>query len=322
MLCQSERGVAWMKIVKEKIIERAKNAKRESRYIEFKDRFDVNSSQHWCEIIKDIVAISNSGGGCIVFGVNDDGSPSEYDVSSVLGLDPATITDKIAKYTDIQFLDFEIEEIEKRGHKVAILIINATEVPIIFTKPGTYSICDGKQKTAFGRGTIYFRHGTKSEPGNYCDLQRAVERRIENVKKSWLSGIKKVVAAPLDHIIHVLPPDVKISSNPTASPIRLTDSKDAPACRLETPDKTHPYRQKEVIEKVNALLRNKQINKYDILCVRRVHRVDESRPDFYYKPKYGVPQFSEGFVNWLVESFQKNSRFFDKARKKYRSKKL
>ena len=311
-----------MKIIKEKIIEKAKNAKRESKYIEFKDRFDVQSSQHWCEIIKDIVAISNSGGGCIVFGVNNNGSPSGHDVSSVLELDPAIITDKIAKYTDRQFSDFEIEEIDKRGHKIAILIIYPTEVPFIFTKPGTYSTIDGRQRTAFGKGTIYFRHGAKSEPGNYYDLEKAIERRIEEIKKSWLSGIKKVVTAPLDHIIQVLPPDVKASLSPTATPIRITNSKEAPAYRLETPDKTHPYRQKEVIEKVNALLKGKQINQYDMLCVRRVYKVDVSRPDFYYKPKYGVPQYSEEFVNWLIESFQNDPKFFDKAREKYRSGKL
>jgi len=41
-----------MKIVKEKIIEKVKKAKRESKYIEFKEKFDINSSQDWCEIIK------------------------------------------------------------------------------------------------------------------------------------------------------------------------------------------------------------------------------------------------------------------------------
>ena len=86
-----------MKITKEKIIQKAKSAKRESKYIEFKEKFDVQSSQHRCEIVKDIVAISNSGGGCILFGVNNDGSPSGYDISSFLELDPAIITDKIAK---------------------------------------------------------------------------------------------------------------------------------------------------------------------------------------------------------------------------------
>jgi len=308
-----------MKIIKEKIIEKAKNAKRESKYMEFKDRFDVRSHHDWCEIIKDIVAIANSGGGCILFGVNDDGSPSGHDISSVLKLDQAIITDKIAKYTDQQFSDFEIEEMEKNGHKIAILIIYPVPIPIIFTKPGTYSIDSRKQKTAFGKGTIYFRHGAKSEPGNYYDLSKAIERRLEEVKKSWFSNIKKVVTAPMGHTVQVLPPDVKISTSPDATPIRITNDEEAPAYRLETPDKTHPYRQKEVIEIVNEKLKGKKkINQYDILCVRRVHSINESKPNFYYKPKYGLPQYSETFVNWLVKSYKKDPLFFDKAREEYR----
>lgn len=308
-----------MKIKKEKIIEKAKNAKRESKYIEFKDRFDTNSSHDWCEIIKDIIAMANSGGGCILFGVNNDGTPSTYDVSSVLKLDPAIITDKIAKYTGQQFSDFEIEEIDKNGHKVPILIIYPSDIPIIFIKPGTYETGSGRQKTAFGKGTIYFRHGAKSEPGNNFDLLKAIERKIEEVKRSWLSGIRKVVTAPIGHVVQVLPPDIIMSISPDAIPIRITNNDEAPTYKLETPDKTHPYRQKEVIERVNERLKGKKrINQYDILCVRRVYNINGSRPDFYYKPKYGVPQYSELFVNWLVESYEKNSAFFDEAREKYR----
>ena len=54
-----------MKSFKQILIEKAKAAKRESKYIEFKVSFDIDSTQDWCEIIKDIVAIANSGGGII-----------------------------------------------------------------------------------------------------------------------------------------------------------------------------------------------------------------------------------------------------------------
>jgi len=308
-----------MKIKKEKIIEKAKNAKRESKYIEFKDRFHTNSLHDWCEIIKDIIAMANSGGGYILFGVNNDGTPSIYDISSVLKLDPAIITDKIAKYTGQQFSDFEIEEIDKNGHKVPILIIYSSDIPIIFTKPGTYQIDSGKQKAAFGKGTIYFRHGAKSEPGNSYDLLKAMEKKIEEVKKSWLTGIRKVVTAPIGHVVQVLPPNIAMSTSPNAIPARITNNKEAPTYRLETPDETHPYRQKEVIERINEHLKGKKrINQYDILCVRRVYSINKSRPDFYYKSKYGVPQYSELFVNWLVESYEENPMFFDETREKYR----
>lgn len=76
-------------------VERAKRAKRESKYIEFKSEFEATSPGDWCEIIKDLVAISNSGGGVVAFGLDSRGNPTGNDVSSVLSLDPAEITDKI-----------------------------------------------------------------------------------------------------------------------------------------------------------------------------------------------------------------------------------
>ena len=49
----------------EKLIEKSITATHESKYIEFKSEFDINSKQDWCEVIKDIIAISNSGGGVL-----------------------------------------------------------------------------------------------------------------------------------------------------------------------------------------------------------------------------------------------------------------
>ena len=188
---------------------------------------------------------------------------------------------------------------------------------MIFTRPGTYNIDGGRQKTAFSKGTIYFRHGAKSEPGDSNDLSRVIEGRLEEIRKSWLSGVRKVVSAPIGHVVQVLPPDVKMSIRSDAIPVRITNNKEAPAYKLETPDSTYPYRQKEVIENVNKKLRGKKIvNQYDILCVRRVYGINELRPDFYYKPKYGGPQYSEEFVDWLVESYENDPSFFDTARKK------
>ena len=53
----------------DEIIARGLNAKRESKYIEFKSSFDSKSGRDWCEIIKHIVAISNTGDGVIIFGL-------------------------------------------------------------------------------------------------------------------------------------------------------------------------------------------------------------------------------------------------------------
>jgi hypothetical protein len=301
------------------LLEKAKVNRRESKYVEFKEKFDIESPGDWCEIIKEIVAMANTDGGVILVGVRNDGTPSGFDVTPVLNLDPAQLTDKVAKYTDVQFSEFEIVEIVRDGHRMAAILVHQVSIPIIFVRPGTYDIGEGKQKTAFGRGTIYFRHGAKSEPGSSNDLRLAMERELERVRKSWFGNIRKVVQAPPGSSVQVLPPpEVRVSTEPTAMPIRVVEEEGAPAYRLETPDSTHPYRQKEVLQIVNERLTDKMINSHDILCVRTIHGIDETKPQYHYKGKFGARQYSEEFVNWLIENHNEDPLFFEKARDKYK----
>jgi hypothetical protein len=63
----------------------------ESASADFKSSFDPQSKQDWCELIKDIIAMSNSGGGLIIVGVDDDGNPlANMDVAPLLAVDPPT----------------------------------------------------------------------------------------------------------------------------------------------------------------------------------------------------------------------------------------
>ena len=61
----------------EAILTKIATAEDETADLDFKSAFDPASTRDWCELVKDIVAFANSGGGCIVFGVNDDGSLPE-----------------------------------------------------------------------------------------------------------------------------------------------------------------------------------------------------------------------------------------------------
>lgn len=306
--------------MKEILLEKVKYAKRESKYIEFKEKFDISQAQDWCEIIKDIVAIANSGGGWMLIGVKRDGSPSGWDARPILSLDPALITDKIAKYTEEQFADFDIQEVEKDGHNLAAIQIHVSSIPMVFTQPGTYDIGGGKQKTAFAKGTIYFRHGAKSEPGNSKDLRDCINREIEQVRKSWLGNIRKVVTAPSGYKVNVLPPEIIESSLPTATHIRIVDDPSAPVYRKIDPDSTHPHRQKEIVQLVNQKIGEKRkVTPYYVFCLRKLHQID-TKPNFFYKSKFASPQYSDSFVNWLIEQFEKDNQFFDKARQEWKKK--
>ena len=291
--------------------------KRESKNLEFKEQFDPGSQRDWCEIVKDVVAISNSGGGVIAFGLRNNGAPAGTDVSAILNIDPADVTNKIYRYTNQQFSDFEIAEAIKDGQKVAILRIGPSPVPIVFEKPGTYPLEGSKQGRAFSQGSVYFRHGAKSEPGTTADLRDVIERRLEVIRNDWLKGIRRVVTSPHGPGVGLSRQEVVQSSDPSATPIRLADDPEAPAYRLVGTDDAYPFRQKEVLSEFCKRKPECAINQFDLLAVRRVYGIDDDRR-YSHEGKFATRQYSEAFLDWLVDSINRNPEFFGEAKQTYK----
>ena len=306
--------------IKPKDLAKAKTAKRETKRLEFKEQFDLKSEKDWCEILKDIVAIANSGGGLLVVGLRSNGTPSGWDVTEVLDLDPAKLTDKVFRYTGEQFAEFEIEPLKRAGKMVAALQIGEATAPMVFTNAGTYEDpVSRKTGTAFARGTLYFRHGAKSEPATPGDLKIVIEKAIRRDRKSLTRNMRKVVQAPFGTTVQVLPSDVKESVSPSATPIRLTDDPSAPAYRRVQVDDDYPYRQTEVVAQINQRLLGKtSINAHDIFCVRKVYGVDKDDRNCH-RLKFSNPQYSEGFVSWLVAQYEADQGFFPRARADFKA---
>src|SRR5438270_482719 len=100
--------------------------------------------------------------------------------------------------------------------------------------------------------------------------------------------------------------------------IRLTTDPHAPLYGQVDPDRSHPYRQKEVIREVNTRLGEETVNAFDVLSVRRVHAIsEETRPEFVHVPKFGSPQYSDAFVDWLAAEQERDPEFFSPAKAKY-----
>lgn len=305
-----------MTLERKNLLARAEVASRESKYVDFKQECDTASPAVWCELIKDIVAFANSGGGIIIFGIADDGSHADIDVSHILAHDAADITNRIARYTNYQFSELEIVEIVRGGKRYPAFLISASDIPIVFTKPGTYPIEGGKQKSAFAQGTVYFRHGAKSEPGNRDDLQIWRDREVARTKKSWLSGIRKVVQAPKGYAVSVVPqlptvgsPTVSITADPTAPKVFLSNAQEL-----------FPYRQKELIREINqALGKRGHINAHDATCINRKIDVLKTMPQFAYKShKLSVTQYSPAYGHWILEQILERRNFLQDAREEYK----
>jgi hypothetical protein len=296
---------------------RARDAKRESKSVEFKEKFDPTNEGEWIELVKDFVAIANSGGGVVVVGVRDNGRSSGESVQAVLDLDAAKIADKLVRYTGENFDGFAIHDLKRSNRRVAAIAISGVEdAPLVFRQPGSYTTDKGKPKTAFVRGAVYFRHGAKSEPATTDDLRRFIERRLALVRESWLGNLRKVVSAPAGSDFAVVQGSAPDESG-TPTKVRLSDDPEAPLYGLLDTDTTYPHRQKELVAEVNKRLEPKQkkISRYDIDCLRRVDPINkETTPQFCRKPKFGSMQYSDAFVDWLVDKIGQDKKFFAKVR--------
>ncbi|HEX7419836.1 MAG TPA: hypothetical protein VF505_08105, partial [Thermoanaerobaculia bacterium] len=247
-------------------LERALVAKRESRRVAFRKRFDAG-------VVKDVVAIANSGGGVIVF---DEGP-----------IDKAALGD----------VDFDIVDAVKDSKPVVALIIEEAPVPIVMN------------------GIVYVRHGAKSEPATTKDLAGVIDRRVSAHRRSWLSAVRSVVQPRQQP---ALSSEVRDSDSPSATPIRVVTDPRAPAFRVIDYDRTHPYRQKELLAAFRERIPLRPINQFDLLSVRHTHAID-ANPDFSHKSLFGTRQYSQRFLEWLVKQAESDPSFFSAARAKYQA---
>lgn len=309
----------------------------ECAVVDFKSCFDPTSKQDWCELIKDIVAMANSGGGLIVVGVQDDGTPSEQDPGPLLSVDPADVTNRIHSYTDQHFASFSLTSAQRHGKPVVVIKVEETRIPIVFTAHGGYAV-PGGQKAAFVKGSVYFRHGAKSEPGTSDDLRGALERELERVKGFWLDGIGQVMAAPTDSTVQIVQhavthgPDavpvrlanddsapvmgassVVLRDTPEATAIRLTTDANAPTLSVMQADKIYRYRQKELVKRLAERLDGVSVSGHDLQCVRRAYPIDAD-PMLSYQAQHSPRKYTEAFVDWLVTKHHENLDFFRHAR--------
>jgi hypothetical protein len=268
------------------LLRRAEEAKRASRRVVLRERFDVASDEEWDALVVDLTALANSGGGVAVV---------DADVGSV------ELAQRVQDQTGARFRPLAVQSISRNGAPMtAIVVDSADETPLLVNQQA------------------YFRHGGKSKPATAADLQSFLERRLDLVRRQWLRSIREVLIAPRGAHVAVVHTD-ETDEHGVPTLIRLSSDPDAPLYGKLDPDRTHPYRQTEVIAEANRRLpEGVEINPYDVLSVRRVHEIsEETRPEFTHVPKFGSPQYSDAFVDWLVDQHARDPEFFAHAKAQY-----
>jgi hypothetical protein len=268
------------------LLRRAEEAKRASRRVVLRNEFDPTSDDDWLELVVDLTALANSGGGVAV-------------VNAEVGR--AELARRVEAQTGASFDPIDVQPISRNGARMTAIVVDAAgETPLLVEQQA------------------HFRHGGKSKPATAADLRAFLERRLDLVRRQWLRSIREVLIAPRGAHVAVVHTD-ETDEHGVPTLIRLSSDPNAPLYGKLDPDRTHPYRQTEVIAEANRRLpEGVEINPYDVLSVRRVHEIsEETRPDFTHVPKFGSPQYSDAFVEWLVEQHARDPDFFARAKAQY-----
>ena len=81
------------------------------------------------------------------------------------------------------------------------------------------------------------------------------------------------------------------------------------------PSKSHPFRQKEVIEQIKSAIAGIEINQYDIQSVIKTHSIKKRAEYYYHGQVKGSPvQYSPAFVDWIIKQIKKDDQFFQNSR--------
>jgi hypothetical protein len=238
-----------------------------------------DDGDEWDDVARDAHALANTGGGVIVFGrVLDDASSLRR-----LGVDAT------------------VHEIERNGRTVTAVVVGRPDAPLTF----------GPERL------VLARRGARSVPATNADLRAFVERRLREVRRHLMSGVRTALTAPPSAEIVAIERSHDELGELTR--IRITTDDAAPLFGRIDPDLTHPYRQKELIAHLNAKLGGAiALNQHDLLSVRRAHGIDdESHPEFAHRPKFGNLQYSEDFVDWILAQYARDRQFFARARARY-----
>jgi hypothetical protein len=288
-----------------KLLRRAAEAKRSSKRVALKEDFDSGTPGDWLALVRDVAAIANSGGGVVV-------------VRSAIPLEEELLHEQLARYVEPDFEAFELYDIVRGGKpETAIVVEGVAGVPLLFSGQGRYRDAEGREHVVFAQGGLYFRHGAKSEPPSGDDVRDFIKRQLDATREQWLANIRQVMHAPDGAEVAVIETAERDDEGrPTL--IRLTTDPHAPLYGQVDPDRSHPHRQKEVITEVNRRLDGRTVNAFDVLSVRRVYAIsEETRPEFVHVPKFGSPQYSDAFVDWLVEQDARDPKFFENAKAGY-----
>ncbi len=290
----------------------------ETTAVEFKAAADFADRRTELKLIRSILAMHNSGGGTIVFGLSSHGEPVEVDLTATRGVDPVVLSDKARAFTERALPGIVREEFQRGDASFPGWIIPAATSPVPFARDGDLHVGQGKPEKLFHKGQIYVRRGASSVPADAGDMEAWTEKIRSTARQVFAAEIGRFAVVPPGHTIQVLQEGSFVTGPTPTARVRVTDDPDAPAAVIVDPFRTWPHRQKELIQRLATRLPSHRVNGHDITCIRKVYAIEIEAKKFQYQPPHSSRYYSEEFADWIVGKVGEDPQFLVKTRQRYK----
>ena len=216
----------------------------ESSLIDFKECFE-GDRRAWLRLLAEGAALTNSGGGTLVFGVDDDGNRIGVDRSLANQLDPTKISNQLQNFVSgIEFETVVVSCTYYKKHFVGLYFLPNPGI-IVFDKDGDYPDAGGT-KRVFQHGVVYVRRGTAKQAATQLDINLLIRRLADEQSRSLLARIEQVAFLPRGTSLIAEASDgsgagVRLVGHGRGIPVGISDTGDAATDVAQFIDTSRPY---------------------------------------------------------------------------------
>lgn len=182
----------------------------EDEQVDYKQTFDPSDEKHWLALTVDVMALANTLGGYLVYGVVD----GTYEKVGVTGEVRKALTDsnkvmqKINRHIEPDIALLRSKSFKSRGKDlVAVFVPRSVTRTHMVARDGSYTRPSGEKKTAVRKGTFYIRRVAGNHLADSRDLEDVVGRRLDLFRESLIGKLGVVVAAPPESDVFIARPD-------------------------------------------------------------------------------------------------------------------
>lgn len=156
----------------------------EEDYLDFKKEWVTKEKE-----ARHIMAMANSGGGCIIFGVaqKKDGTLEPTGLDSFKDL--ADLKNEIDEYVP-DFIKYQLKDLSYDNSEYDKMIGKKFQILIVEDTPEALPFICCKDGTGLKNGDIYVRNGTESTKANNYDIENIINRKINALKIPRKNNLK------------------------------------------------------------------------------------------------------------------------------------